>query len=55
MRDCLVTWSASVHSIGSGFQVYDSFLGELERAMGTRLMMNIAFHPQTDSQSERTI
>ena len=28
-RDCPVTWSASVHSIGSGSQVYDLFLGEL--------------------------
>ena len=27
-RDSLVTWSTSIHSIGSGLQVYDSFLGE---------------------------
>ena len=29
MRDSPVTWSASVHSIESGSQVYSSFLGEL--------------------------
>ena len=26
-----------------------------QRAMGTQLRMSIAFHPQTDSQSKRTI
>ena len=31
------------------------FLKSFQRAMGTQLMMNTAFHPQTDSQSERTI
>ena len=28
MRDCPVAWSASIHSIGSGSQVYGSFLEE---------------------------
>ena len=28
MGDCPVTWSASIHSIRSGSQVYDPFLGE---------------------------
>ena len=27
-RDCLVTWSAGLYSIGLGSQVYGSFLGE---------------------------
>ena len=27
-RDCLVTWSVGLYSIGLGSQVYDSFLGE---------------------------
>ena len=31
------------------------FLKNFQRAMGTQLMMSIAFHPQTDDQSERTI
>ena len=31
------------------------FWKSFQRAMGTRLMVSIAFHPQTNSQSERTI
>ena len=31
------------------------FWESFHRAMGTRLMMSIAFHPQMDGQSERTI
>ena len=27
-RDCSVTWSANLYSIGPGSQVYSSFLGE---------------------------
>ena len=32
--DCSVTWSVSVHSIGSGSQVYSSFLGEFPTGHG---------------------
>ena len=31
------------------------FWKSFQKAMGTRLMMSIAFHPHTDGQSERTI
>ena len=31
------------------------FWGKLQEALGTRLNFNIAFHPQTDRQSERVI
>ena len=31
------------------------FWKSLQKAMGTQLTMSIAFHPQTDGQSKRTI
>ena len=34
MRDCSITWSASPYSIGSGSQVYSSFLGEFPVSHG---------------------
>ena len=54
-RDCLITWSDSLYSIGLGSQVYSSFLGEFPASHGTQLMISTAFHPQTDGQSKRTI
>ena len=33
-RDCPVTWSANLHSIISGSQVYDAFLEELPKGDG---------------------
>ena len=55
MIDCLVAWSASIHSIGSGSQVYVSFWKSFQQVMGTQLMISTAFHPQMDGQSKRTI
>ena len=34
MRDCPVTWSASLYSIGPGSQVYSLFFGELPASHG---------------------
>ena len=34
MRDCLVAWSVSIHSIKSGSQVYGSFLEEFPTSNG---------------------
>ena len=31
------------------------FWGSLQQAMGTKLSLSMAFHPQTDGQSKRTI
>ena len=36
-RDCLVTWSVSIHSIGSGSQVYNALLEELPEGDGDTL------------------
>ena len=33
-RDSLVTWSANIHNIGSGSQIYDSFLEEFLESHG---------------------
>ena len=33
-RDCLVTWSTSVHSIGQGSQVQDTLLEEFPEGHG---------------------
>ena len=34
MRDCTVAWSPSLHSIGSGSQVYSSILEEFPESHG---------------------
>ena len=53
-RDCPVTWSTNVHSIGSKSQVY-SFLEEFPASHGDTVGDEHSFSPQTDSQSEKTI
>ena len=34
MGDCLITWSSSIYCIGSGSQVYGSFLEEFPASHG---------------------
>ena len=34
MGDCPITWSTSIYNIGSGSQVYDSFLEEFPASHG---------------------
>ena len=34
MRNCPITWSVNLYSIGPGSQVYNSFLGELPTSLG---------------------
>ena len=50
MGDCSVAWSASIYSIGLGFQVYDSFLEEFPSSHGDVVGDETAFHPQTEGQ-----
>ena len=53
-----IVWLHGVHvSIVSDrdSRLTANFWKSFQKAMGTRLTMSIAFHPQTDGQSERTI
>ena len=55
MRDCSVTWSASLFSIEPGSQVYSSFLVEFQERHGNTADDEHCLHPQIDGQPERTI
>ncbi|GJX22786.1 putative reverse transcriptase domain-containing protein [Tanacetum coccineum] len=43
------------HGIHRDLRFASNFWGSLQNALGTNLDMSIAYHPQTDGQSERTI
>ena len=49
-EDCPVTWSASVHSIKTGSQVYGSFLGEFPMSHGDTIDDEHSF-PSPDGRS----
>ena len=53
--DSTVAWSSSLHSMDRDPRFTAQFLKSFQKAMGTQLSMSIAFHPQTDGQSEWTI
>ena len=54
-RDCLATWSTSVHSIEQGSKVYGTLLEELPKGHGDTVDDEHRFHPQINGQSEMTI
>nr|GEU91609.1 reverse transcriptase domain-containing protein [Tanacetum cinerariifolium] len=52
-NDFVVYWDASIQDRDSYFT--SRFWQSLQNALGTQLDMSIAYHPETDGQSERTI
>ncbi|GKA14656.1 putative reverse transcriptase domain-containing protein [Tanacetum coccineum] len=56
INEIVVRYGVSVSSISDRDGRFTShFLQTLQKALGTRLDMSTAYHPQTDGQSERTI
>ncbi|GKE78497.1 reverse transcriptase domain-containing protein, partial [Tanacetum coccineum] len=52
----LKAWSVSLDYLRLRYSRFTSrFWQSLQKALGTRLDMSTAYHPQTDGQSERTI
>ncbi|GJY36182.1 putative reverse transcriptase domain-containing protein, partial [Tanacetum coccineum] len=47
--------SGLLHNISSNMENRKGFWQSMQEALGTRLDMSMAYHPQTDGQSERTI
>src|ERR1044072_6628220 len=43
------------HYVRQRSEVYFTFLGALQEALGTKMKLSFAYHPQTDGQTERTI
>ena len=54
-RDFPVTWSASLHNIIPGSQVYNAFLEELPKGHGDTIADEHRFSSTNNGQSERTI
>ncbi|WMV29840.1 hypothetical protein MTR67_023225 [Solanum verrucosum] len=38
-----------------GYSIYFTLLEVIQKGLGTKVMLNMTFHPQTDGQAERTI
>ena len=53
--DCSIAWSSSIHSIRSGFQIYESFFEEFLKSHRDTIDDEHCFLSQTGGQSKRTI
>ncbi|GJS78389.1 putative reverse transcriptase domain-containing protein [Tanacetum coccineum] len=53
--DCSKTWCAGVNHYSRYGRFASHLWQALQKALGTKLHMSTAYHPETDGQSERTI
>ncbi|GJZ09499.1 putative reverse transcriptase domain-containing protein [Tanacetum coccineum] len=55
MKKEIAIYVSKCLTCAKGWTFYVKVLANLQKALGTRLDMSTAYHPQTDGQSERTI
>ncbi|GJT40701.1 putative reverse transcriptase domain-containing protein [Tanacetum coccineum] len=55
LKEVVSKHGVPVSIISDRMEIYVSFWKSLHKALGTRLDMSTAYHPETDGQSERTI